>query len=89
MELMKNANHRFSVDRLRIVTETSAMNRKCETMRSVNYDQVADEYNKRYKTAYKQDGIASELLSLVHLTKARKVLEVGCGTGHWMNILQD
>ncbi|MBN1663965.1 MAG: class I SAM-dependent methyltransferase [Deltaproteobacteria bacterium] len=63
--------------------------RKCETMESVNYDNVADGYNKRYETAYKQDGIASELLHLVHLTKAQKVLEVGCGTGHWMEILQD
>jgi ubiquinone/menaquinone biosynthesis C-methylase UbiE len=49
---------------------------------------VADVYNKRYETAYKQNGIASKLLDLVRTAKVRRVLEVGCGTGHWLSVLR-
>jgi ubiquinone/menaquinone biosynthesis C-methylase UbiE len=58
-------------------------------MQSVYYDQVACGFNKRYETAYKADGIASNLLDLIRSTRAQKVLEVGCGTGYWLTNLQD
>jgi ubiquinone/menaquinone biosynthesis C-methylase UbiE len=59
------------------------------TIKSVNYDTVAEGYNQRYKIgAYKPEGIASALLNLIQVTGAEKVLEVGCGTGHWLGILE-
>lgn len=58
-------------------------------MKTVNYDKVADVYNKRYETAYKQNGIETKLVDLIRETKAIRVLEVGCGTGHWMEVLQE
>ena len=45
-----------------------------EAMKAVDYDRAADGYNKRYETAYKQNGIASKLLDLVRTAKARRVL---------------
>ncbi|MBI4768728.1 MAG: methyltransferase domain-containing protein [Deltaproteobacteria bacterium] len=39
--------------------------------------------------AYRPEGIASKLLNLIHDAGAEMVLEVGCGTGHWLTILQD
>ena len=58
-------------------------------MSEINYDAIADEYDKRYETAYGPDGIALTLLDLVHRVSAKRVLEVGCGTGHWLRLLQD
>ncbi len=59
-------------------------------LKGIDYDEVAASYNERYKSgAYRPEGIASKLLNLVHETDAERVLEVGCGTGHWLGILQD
>lgn len=53
----------------------------------VNYDVIAPKYNARY-AQNPLEGILRELLSLVAQSQARDVLEVGCGTGHWVNELQ-
>ena len=59
-------------------------------MSTIDYDGVAASYNERYKGgAYRPEGIASKLLNLLHDRGAERVLEVGCGTGHWLGILQD
>lgn len=52
----------------------------------LNYDQIAPEYNQRYPSQKpSQRGVA--LLNLATQIKARTVLEVGSGTGFWLNLL--
>lgn len=53
----------------------------------VNYDVIAPKYDARY-AQNPLEGILRELLSLVAQSQARDVLEVGCGTGHWVVELQ-
>ena len=48
----------------------------------VNYDLVAPEYDRRYESN-RFDGIR-ECLRMVLGGEVRSVLEVGCGTGHWL-----
>ncbi|MBN1933969.1 MAG: class I SAM-dependent methyltransferase [Anaerolineae bacterium] len=49
----------------------------------VNYDQIAASYNRRYAVS-QQDEIAEALAALVVAVDARRILEVGCGTGRWL-----
>lgn len=52
----------------------------------LNYDQIATEYNQRYPSQQPtQRGLA--LLGLAKQVKAEKILEVGSGTGFWLNLL--
>lgn len=52
----------------------------------LNYDQIATEYNQRYPSQQPtQRGMA--LLGLAKQVKAEKILEVGSGTGFWLNLL--
>jgi ubiquinone/menaquinone biosynthesis C-methylase UbiE len=60
-----------------------------KTMQTINYDEIASAYDERYRGAYRPEGIASKLLDLVHGVGAERVLEVGCGTSHWLGFLQD
>jgi ubiquinone/menaquinone biosynthesis C-methylase UbiE len=53
-------------------------------MKSINYDEIADTYDKRYTRAYGPEGIASKLLNLTQEVGAERILEVACGTGHWL-----
>ncbi len=53
-------------------------------MNRVNYDKVADIYNYRYRKSYRADGLAKKLVDICLSIKANSVLEVGCGTGHWL-----
>ncbi len=58
-------------------------------MKTVNYDNIADGYDKRYETAYGHHGVASTLLDMIRAANAKRVLEVGCGTGHWLAVVRD
>lgn len=50
---------------------------------AVDYDQVAPTYNQRF-TNQKDRPIAAALIELVRACGARRLLEVGCGTGRWL-----
>jgi SAM-dependent methyltransferase len=56
-------------------------------MRHTNYDEIAAAYDRRY-TEEDYSGIERALLAFVG-DKSPKVLEVGCGTGHWLRQLQN
>jgi SAM-dependent methyltransferase len=52
----------------------------------VDYDDVAPGYERRYaETAF--EGIVEAVLRFTGDTAGRRVLEIGCGTGHWLGVL--
>ncbi len=53
----------------------------------VDYDQVADQYNQRYR-ANPLNGIEQSLAQLGQTLNAQRILEVGCGTGRWLHGLR-
>ncbi len=53
----------------------------------VDYDSLAGSYNARYQE-YRLDGIERALIEVVRRSRAAKVLEVGCGTGRWIEPLR-
>ena len=56
--------------------------------RGINYDEIADTYDQRYEEAYGPEGVAAALTDLARYIGAESILEVGCGTGHWLSVLQ-
>jgi ubiquinone/menaquinone biosynthesis C-methylase UbiE len=54
---------------------------------SINYDEFAPVYDRRY-AASPLSGVGAALKALVQKAKAQHVLEMGCGTGHWLDLLQ-
>ncbi|MGD9146426.1 MAG: class I SAM-dependent methyltransferase [Anaerolineae bacterium] len=55
--------------------------------RQVNYDRIAPSYNRRYASGGQQ-GVAITLRELARALGAGRILEVGCGTGHWLARLE-
>jgi SAM-dependent methyltransferase len=53
-------------------------------LKTVDYDSLAATYERRYEH-YRYDGIERELLRF--LGRSLSALEVGCGTGHWLELL--
>lgn len=52
----------------------------------LNYDQIATEYNQRYPSTQQWER-GQALLKLAAQQQARTILEVGSGTGYWLNLL--
>ena len=52
----------------------------------VNYDELAPVYDRRY-SASPLSGVGAALGTVVRTIEARRVLEAGCGTGHWLELL--
>ncbi|HQX01152.1 MAG TPA: class I SAM-dependent methyltransferase [Anaerolineales bacterium] len=52
----------------------------------LNYDQIASDYNQRYPDSQTWDR-GQALLKLASQLKAKTILEVGSGTGFWLNML--
>ena len=55
-------------------------------MRRVDYDQVSAVYDQRYRSG-EPAGIAECLRELACKVEAHRVLEAGCGTGHWLALM--
>lgn len=56
-------------------------------MKHVDYDLVSTSYDRRYRLGGPA-GITASLLELVRKVGAHRVLEVGCGTGHWLTEIE-
>ena len=52
----------------------------------LNYDKIASDYNQRYP-ATQQWQRGQALLELAKSLRAKTILEVGSGTGYWLNLL--
>lgn len=54
----------------------------------LNYDVISTEYNQRYPSSQTWER-GQALLELVRSIHAQSALEVGCGTGYWLNLLHE
>ena len=54
----------------------------------VDYDQIAATYDRRYQQN-DYSGVEAALIAFVGEHFDQRVLEVGCGTGHWLRLLSD
>jgi SAM-dependent methyltransferase len=57
-----------------------------ETSSFLNYDQIATEYNQRYPSSQHWER-GQVLLDIARQVRSQTVLEVGSGTGFWLNLL--
>lgn len=53
-------------------------------MKPVNYDRIASSYNDRYQVN-RLPAVERALVEFVRKKQPRRILEVGCGTGRWLN----
>lgn len=51
----------------------------------VNYEVIADSYDARYTLPADQEPRGQALIELAARIHAQRILEVGCGTGHWLS----
>jgi ubiquinone/menaquinone biosynthesis C-methylase UbiE len=55
--------------------------------RATDYDRIADRFDARYRN-YAYEGLRETLLNFLGSQPA-SVLEVGCGTGHWLAVVSE
>jgi ubiquinone/menaquinone biosynthesis C-methylase UbiE len=53
----------------------------------VDYDQIANSYNRRFEHEG-PDGTRAALVEFARSINAQRILEVGCGTAHWLSAIQ-
>lgn len=56
------------------------------SVRVTDYDSVADRFDRRY-VLHSYSGVRETLLDFIGSECAEAVLEVGCGTGHWLRAM--
>jgi ubiquinone/menaquinone biosynthesis C-methylase UbiE len=56
--------------------------------RYADYDQIAQTYDRRYERN-QYAGVEHALRQFVGDQSGLRILEVGCGTGHWLRVLQE
>ena len=57
------------------------------TSRVTDYDTIADRYDRRY-ALHQYAGIGDTILSFLGSAPLSAILEVGCGTGHWLQMMR-
>lgn len=62
------------------------MNRRSEPVARVEYDRIASTFDERYRRN-RYEGVEQSLAEFVDATPGPRVLEVGCGTGVWLEYL--
>ena len=55
--------------------------------RKVNYDKLASTYNHRFETE-KESAVFRNLRNIIKQSNSISILEVGCGTGHWLSLIK-
>lgn len=53
----------------------------------INYDEVAATYDRRF-TIGGREQVAAALVAVARDLQPERILEIGCGTGHWLATLQ-
>jgi ubiquinone/menaquinone biosynthesis C-methylase UbiE len=56
-------------------------------MTAIDYDEIASDYDRRYEL-HDYPGIRAALFASIQSPERPRVLEVGCGTGRWLEVLQ-
>ena len=56
--------------------------------RKVDYDRIAPGYDRRFIDGGEQGATATALQALARFQGSCRILEVGCGTGHWLASLR-
>jgi ubiquinone/menaquinone biosynthesis C-methylase UbiE len=54
--------------------------------RVIDYDAIANQYDRRY-SLHQYDGIRDAILRFLGPSPLAAILEVGCGTGHWLRVM--
>lgn len=53
-------------------------------MDRINYDDISEGYNLRHQRSYQTDSLFKKLHDIAESNKSKRILELGCGTGHWL-----
>lgn len=58
--------------------------------RRTDYEAIASSFDRRYQgREWEYAGVEAALLAFLGTARDRAILEVGCGTGHWLKLLYD